>query len=175
MRVVLRLWLFWHWLRSAHVGTYPVRAHVHLAGPNPQKELPAHGITSVNAIEKRRLRIEREVASNTQGDFVRIPDVAYAAKGICADAEGRMSLLDSEQRAICRTQQFILVHEFQPSVEVVLIEKVNRGFRGVSVQVCILTTQVIPPPPKRRRPIAMIEWLVVLHRGRRPADVRSWL
>ena len=73
--------------RRIHPPVHSVRAHLHLAGTNPQKEFPSDWIIPVNAVQNRRLRIEREVASSSQRNPVGIPYIAHATKGVCPDAK----------------------------------------------------------------------------------------
>src|ERR1700754_4166492 len=83
---------------------------------------------------------------------------------------------DPEQRAIVVAQQFIAVHQFQPRVEIVLVEKVHCRLGSVAVEIASLTgrAHVVASPDERRRPIAAFEWPVVLQRSRRPANVSVW-
>src|ERR1700737_4194125 len=78
-----------------------------------------------------------------------------------------MGVLDSQQCTIAGAEQFILVDQFKPRVEVVLVEKVDSRFSRVAVEIVPFTrrvTGVVASPDKSRRPVAAVKWFVVLHR-----------
>src|SRR5262245_47662733 len=88
-----------------------------------------------------------------------------------------MRLLDSEQGALRCAQQFVLINQLKPRVKIILVEKLDRGFSRVAIQVVNRGTIVnmIPSPNKCRRPIATIDWPIVLNGSRRSLDINVWL
>ena len=123
-------------------------------GPQSQEQPPRHGIVAIDSIQHRRLRIERDIAADTERKLVRVPDVAHAAESVRADAKRRMSLSDTQLCAIRGPQQFVLVHQLKPRVKVVFVEKVHGRFSRVAVEVVRLarTARVIAAPDEGRRP-----------------------
>src|SRR5437870_9812627 len=88
-----------------------------------------------------------------------------------------MILLDSEQRAICRTQQFVFIHQFQSGIEIILVEEINRRLKRIAIQIVDFrwAACMVAAPNESRSPIAAMKRSVVLHRGRSAPDIRIWL
>src|SRR2546423_425089 len=84
-----------------------------------------------------------------------------------------MILRNPQESAVARAQQFVLIHQLKPRVEVVLVEEVHGGLERVAVQVMYLAgrAHVVAPPDEGRSPVAAIERVVVLNRGGRAPDV----
>src|SRR6185503_13951554 len=118
---------------------------------------------SINRVENRRLRIERNIAANRQRRLVRIPDIARAAGSVSADTKRRMMVRNTQTQPISRTQKLVFVGQFEPRVEIVSIEKLQSGFCHISVQVKNFpaVTFVVPAPDQTRGPVAACECLVV--------------
>ena len=67
--------------------------------------------------------------------MARVEEIAHVAEGVRADAKTCVLVRDPEQRAIRRAQQFVLVHEFEPRVEIVAVEKVDGRLARVAIKV----------------------------------------
>src|SRR6266498_4288678 len=88
-----------------------------------------------------------------------------------------MVLCNSQPGPIDCAQQLVLIHQLKARVQIVPIKEVDRRLERVAVQVMHFTgiAYVVASPDEGRRPVAMIEWLVVLDRGGYSPDVGVWL
>ena len=111
---------------------------------------------AINPIQDRRFRIERHVAAYRHRHLLCIPNVARSAKCVRADTKRRVIIRDSQQSAITRPQQFVLVHQLEPSVQIILVYKVNGRFESVTIQIMSFAgvARVIASPDKRCGPVA---------------------
>src|SRR5215216_4537518 len=111
---------------------------------------------SINRVENRRFRIERNIAADRQRRLVRIPDIARAAGSVSADAKRRMMVRNTQTQPISRTQKLVFICQFESRVEIVSIEKLQSGFCHISVQVKNISTVtfMIAAPDQTRGPVA---------------------
>src|SRR5712671_7578 len=103
-----------------------MRTHIYLAGSQAQKEPPRNRIVAVDSIQYRGLRIESQIAANSHGELLRIPDVTYTAESVSANPKRSMLILDAQEHAVTGPQQFVLINQLKARIEIVLIEKVHR-------------------------------------------------
>src|SRR5688572_9406913 len=148
-------------------------AHVHLRGTQSEEDFPGHWICTINRIKNRRLGVEREIAADRERVLLRIPDIASAAESVGADAERRMVFGDAEPFPIVIAQELVFIDKFQPRVEIVSIQKVDRRFRYVTVQVedLVVVAFVVTTPDQTRGPVSSLETSVVTDGRGGPSDV----
>src|SRR6267143_1655670 len=86
-----------------------------------------------------------------------------------------MVILDSEERTITSPEQFILVDQLEPRVEIVLIKKVHGRFSCVAIEILdfIWISVVVAILDENRGPVTTLERLVVLHGSGCAPDVGS--
>src|SRR4051812_36596103 len=104
-------WLLVCLLSLRHLSAAVHVAHVHLARPDAEEELPRDGVIAVDGIKNSGLGVERHVAPDDERELIRIPEVARAAEGVCADAERRVLLCYPQKRTVAWPQQLVLVHQ----------------------------------------------------------------
>ena len=140
-------------------------AHVHFARTNSQEQFPRDRIATVDAIQNRRLGVERQIAANSHRDFVVVENVSRAAKSVGADAETRIIIGEPQQRAITWAQQLILIHQFQSRIKIVPVAESCRRLKRITVQIVDLgwAAGMVPAPDESRSPIATMKRSVVLH------------
>ena len=68
-------------VRSVH------RTHIHPTRSQSEKQLPRNRIRTINRVQQRRLRVERQIAADSKRRLVRIPNIASAAERVSSDAK----------------------------------------------------------------------------------------
>src|SRR6185369_306630 len=109
--------------------------HVHRSRAYTHEEFPRHGMRTVNRIQNRRLRIERDVTADGERSLFRIPNIACAADCVSSDAKRRMMVSDAETDTVSLAQQLVFVRQFESRIEIIPVEKLHRGFCPITFQV----------------------------------------
>ena len=141
---------------------------LHSARPKSNKDSKRCWVIAVNGIQYFRLRIERHIPSDRRSNFVRFPNVPRASECEASNSKRRMMIGDSQTDSIVVTQQLVLVHQLQPRVQVISVEKIDSRLGEVAVQVKDLASVilVIATPNQTRSPITSIKTTVVTYRCR---------
>jgi len=66
---------------------HTVHAHVHLAGPNTEEQLPRYWIGTVDPVEYGRRRIEGKITADPELHFIRGPQVPHTPERVPTDSE----------------------------------------------------------------------------------------
>src|SRR6185369_1119309 len=141
--------------------------HVHHSRAYTHEEFPRHGMRTVNRIQNRRLRIERDVTADGERSLFRIPNIACAADCVSSDAKRRMMVSDAETDTVSLAQQLVFVRQFESRIEIIPVEKLHRGFCHITIQVENFAPMafMVSTPYQTRSPVAAIERPVVTDRG----------